>query len=128
MNRIEVEHYKRILQGLLDGLERPPGKLAEIAIENTSEALDQVQNAADRALAIRQLELSSTRLRELKEALERIADGSYGTCLRCDAEISPKRLQALPWAAYCLACQDIADREQSLSVIDEFVSRFVAAH
>jgi DnaK suppressor protein len=45
----------------------------------------------------------------VRTALQRIADGTYGTCFRCEREIAPKRLKALPWAAYCLACQTSAD-------------------
>lgn len=112
MDNKQIAHFRRILEELLEGLEDPFGRRDEIAVENTPDALDQVQNAADRALAIRQLELDSSRLRGLKEALERIEDGSYGTCLRCDGDISLKRLSALPWAAYCIACQDAADHEE----------------
>ena len=34
----------------------------------------------------------------------------YGLCLRCEEEINLKRLVAVPWAAYCLKCQETADR------------------
>ena len=82
MNASQLEEFRQILEELLEGLEDPFGRREEIAVENTPDALDQVQNAADRALAIRQLELDSSRLRGLKNALSRIEDGSYGTCLR----------------------------------------------
>jgi DnaK suppressor protein len=64
-------------------------------------------------LAIRQLELNYSRQRGLREALERIEDGSYGVCLKCDEDISLKRLKVVPWAAFCLRCQESADREES---------------
>jgi DnaK suppressor protein len=119
MDTVQVEEFKHILEGLLAGLEDPFGRREEIAVENTPDALDQVQNAADRALAIRQLELDFNRLRNLKDALERIADGTYGTCLRCDAEISLKRLKAVPWAAFCIGCQEAADHEESEAAVRE---------
>jgi DnaK suppressor protein len=40
------------------------------------------------------------------EALERIEEGSYGQCVACENEINPKRLEAVPWARYCLQCQE----------------------
>ena len=49
-------------------------------------------------------------LRSVTAALLRIKDGSYGLCLNCEELISPKRLQALPWAAYCVPCQEAVDR------------------
>jgi DnaK suppressor protein len=113
MDAIQLQEFKHTLEKLLTGLEDPLLRREEIAVENTPDALDQVQNAADRALAIRQLELDFNRLRSLKDALERVEDGTFGTCLRCDAEISLKRLKAVPWASLCIACQEAADHEET---------------
>ena len=50
-------------------------------------------------------------LREIADALHRIDTGSYGTCMECEEPISPRRLDAVPWARYCVSCQEtIADR------------------
>jgi DnaK suppressor protein len=43
-------------------------------------------------------------------ALERLDAGAYGACLRCGAPIPPERLEALPWAAHCIACQSAIDK------------------
>jgi DnaK suppressor protein len=40
-------------------------------------------------------------------ALARLDAGTFGTCLRCGNDIAPGRLEALPWAAYCIACQKL---------------------
>ena len=45
-------------------------------------------------------------LREIEEALGRLRDGSYGTCLDCGMPVSRKRLEAVPWARYCVSCQE----------------------
>ena len=45
-------------------------------------------------------------LREIQEALTRIDDGEYGHCLECDESISLKRLEAIPWARFCIECQE----------------------
>jgi DnaK suppressor protein len=45
-------------------------------------------------------------LREVNEALERIEEGTYSVCAECDQPISPKRLAAVPWAKYCISCQE----------------------
>jgi DnaK suppressor protein len=47
--------------------------------------------------------------RRVKGALQRIEDGTYGTCLTCEDQISVKRLQAVPWAELCLRCQQGSD-------------------
>ena len=46
----------------------------------------------------------------INEALERIADEEYGTCQNCEKEINPKRLDAIPWARYCLNCQELVEK------------------
>jgi DnaK suppressor protein len=113
MDNIQLQQFKRTIEGLLEESDEPLGHREDIAVESTPDTLDQVQNAAARALAIRQLELNYSRQRGLREALERIEDGSYGVCLKCDEDISLKRLKVVPWAAFCLRCQESADREES---------------
>jgi RNA polymerase-binding transcription factor DksA len=44
--------------------------------------------------------------RQVSEALERIDNGNYGLRLNCGQPIPPKRLAALPWVAFCIACQE----------------------
>jgi DnaK suppressor protein len=60
-------------------------------------------------------------LREVSDALHRIDQDHYGICLECDEPISAKRLEAVPWARYCVACQErIAARIADGEVIDEY--------
>lgn len=43
-------------------------------------------------------------VRRIDAALGRIADGSYGTCVKCGEEIAPARLEALPDTPHCVNC------------------------
>jgi DnaK suppressor protein len=61
-----------------------------------------------RDLALR--DRATAQLALVDDALKRLDDGSYGTCLRCGQLIAPARLEALPWAAHCIACQAEIDR------------------
>lgn len=45
-------------------------------------------------------------LREVDLAIQRLKLRQFGTCLACETEISSKRLHAVPWAKYCVDCQD----------------------
>jgi DnaK suppressor protein len=45
-------------------------------------------------------------LKEVEEALDRIEKNHYGKCLHCGQEISPKRLEVLPFARLCVPCQE----------------------
>lgn len=55
-------------------------------------------------------ENESRQLTEIDEALLRIEDEEYGNCLNCEKAINPKRLQAIPWARYCLDCQELQEQ------------------
>jgi DnaK suppressor protein len=112
MTKTEVEKYKKILEAKLAELSDAVRNRDDIAIEKTPDALDEVQLAGERELAIRNLDRESNLLRQVRGALARIADGSYGICLHCDEEISPKRLNAVPQTAYCITCQEAADRHE----------------
>ncbi len=63
-----------------------------------------------RDLALR--EKNQEHLRQVQAALARIDAGTFGRCLRCGNEIAEARLEALPWAAYCINCQQAIGRER----------------
>ena len=110
MTRNERNHFLTILSAQHDELTRTTGRRDGIAIERTADALDETQFAAQRELTTRSLERESQLLRDVRAAMGRIADGSYGTCLECEEDISHKRLNAVPWAKLCISCQQAADR------------------
>ena len=56
------------------------------------------------------LDLRSRMLKDIDRSLRQLADGTYGVCEGCGEEISSNRLQALPWARYCLTCQELRSR------------------
>lgn len=55
-------------------------------------------------------ENESRQLALIDEALLRVDDNEYGLCQNCEQEISPKRLAAIPWARYCLNCQELVEK------------------
>ena len=55
-------------------------------------------------------------LTEVRAALKRIAEGSYGMCVRCGQPIAQKRLEALPWAAYCIKDEERLEQERSFMI------------
>ena len=88
----------------------------EILIEHSADETDDALRFADRDLAIARCNRASDELRNVRAALRRIDDRTYGVCLRCEEEIGRRRLEALPWAPLCVRCQEIADRDQDLDV------------
>jgi len=119
MTKVEVKKYKEILETKRRELEGNVRNREGIVIEKTPDALDEVQHAGERELAIRNLDRETNLLRNVRGALARIEDGSYGVCLHCEEDINPKRLNAVPWAPYCITCQEMADRRK-----EEFSEEF----
>ena len=67
---------------------------------------DQAQLTHDEFISLRLNSLVHSQLRMVEEALDRLDSGEYGNCLNCEEPIPPKRLMALPWARYCVTCQE----------------------
>jgi DnaK suppressor protein len=123
MAELDLNKIKKILQNKQDELERIVRNRDAITIEKSADALDEVQHASERELAIRNLDRESNLLRNVRAALRRIDDGTFGICMHCEEEISPKRIAAVPWAPYCIQCQEQADRhrEESNDMFDELL-------
>lgn len=111
MSRTEFVRYKAILEAKRAELSAGLLHREDIAIQNAADALDQVQLAGARELAVQNLHRESALLRNIQFALARLEDGSYGLCLHCEREITAKRLEAVPWTPYCIRCQEAADRD-----------------
>jgi len=123
MNQTELNKYRAVLEARQSELSLGLRNREDIAIEKTPDALDEVQLAGERELAIRNLDRESNLLRNVRGALMRLADGSYGICLHCEEEIKPKRLEAVPWTKFCITCQEAADRHEFESAeVDELLA------
>ena len=112
MTKSELNKYRNVLEAKQAELVQLVRNRDGIAIEKSADAFDEVQYATERELAIRNLDRESNLLRNVRAALCRINDGSFGVCLHCEQDISAKRLAAVPWTTFCIQCQEIADRSQ----------------
>ena len=109
MTESERSAYRRLLETKEAELQAGFRRLDRIVIEKAADEVDEMMLAQERDFAIRGLDREAALLREVRAALDRLADGTYGTCLKCDEEISATRMAAVPWAAYCRACQEAID-------------------
>jgi len=108
----EMNGFQEILERKVADLLHTVRRRDGIIIEKSADQMDEIQYATERDLAIRNVDRESNLLRDVKEALRRIHEGSFGTCLECESAISPKRLAAVPWAACCIQCQEAAERDR----------------
>jgi DnaK suppressor protein len=73
--------------------------VADMAVESYTKEFMFGKSSGDRAI-----------LQMIQEALGRINEKSYGICIHCEESIQPKRLEAVPWAQYCLRCQGLQEK------------------
>jgi len=109
MTNTEVNRFRAVLTARVAELERFTRHRDAITVERCADQLDEIQAASQRALAVCNLDREFNQLRDARAALRRIQEGSFGTCQECDEDIHPKRLAAVPWATFCIQCQEAAD-------------------
>ena len=85
-------------------------RLDDITVERAPDPVDELEMLTERESAITLLERDSQLLREIDAALRRIGDEDFGRCAMCGKGIGARRLRAVPWTTYCVACQDEVDR------------------
>lgn len=101
--KVSLRARRAELLAELTRLTEPPPEGSTVSFgkrigEGTTEAVERLSTTATaRAL--------SASLAEIDEALERIADGTYGTCRECGRPIPPERLEALPATSQCVECR-----------------------
>jgi DnaK suppressor protein len=106
----EMNGFQEILERKEADLLHLLRKRDGIVIEESADQMDEIQYATERDLAIRNVDRDSNLLRDVKDALRRIHEGSFGACVECESAINPKRLAAVPWAACCIQCQEAAEQ------------------
>ncbi|HTB14859.1 MAG TPA: TraR/DksA family transcriptional regulator [Bryobacteraceae bacterium] len=109
MTKTEMGRFRRILTAKVGELEGFTRHRDGIAVERSADQLDEIEAASQRALAVCNLDREFNQLRKVHAALRRIEDGCFGICQECEEEIHPKRLAAVPWAPYCIRCQEALD-------------------
>ena len=119
MSNININEFRKVLETKQRELLAGTSDRDEILIQNAAEDFDRLQQQLNREVAIRNLDRESKLLKEVRAALARIEDGSFGVCLRCEEEIPDKRLKAVPWAAYCVPCQESIERQRAAGDSDD---------
>ena len=109
MSKASIESHRQALEAKQTELASSRRHVDGIAVERVADSMDEVVLASERELALRALTREAFMCRLVSAALDRVVAGTFGHCLQCGEPISERRLQALPWAALCLRCQDAMD-------------------
>jgi DnaK suppressor protein len=115
MNKDRLEHYRSLLEARRLNLRASVARTEEDGRE--AQMSDSAQDIADRAASLYQKEFLFARsnndrqfLQMVEHALSNISEGIYGECEHCGNEINERRLEAVPWARHCIACQEKLER------------------
>jgi DnaK suppressor protein len=120
-----LARYRKVLEAKAEEVRRSMSaqKAAQVVarLDVPSDEGDLSQQHHEEWIFLNRNTIDMKLLREVSDALHRIDHDHYGICLECDEPISAKRLEAVPWARYCVACQErIAARIAEGEVIDEY--------
>ena len=113
MSNKRLAEYKELLEAKGQEMSRGFRTRNQIVLPKNPEFEEEAQMGLEQDLAVLDRNLAAAQLRQIWTALDRIDDGTYGTCLSCGVEIQPQRLEAVPWAAYCTRCQETLDMKQA---------------
>jgi len=82
----------------------------ESADDGTEDIVDRANNAYNRELMFSLSDNERATLLQIENALGRMDDGAYGRCSNCGQTINIQRLEAVPWARFCIDCQELAEK------------------
>jgi DnaK suppressor protein len=124
-NGLKVAAYRDMLQKKAEEVRRSMSaqKAAQLVsrLDYPSDEGDLSQQHHEEWIFLNRNTIDMKLLREISDALERIEHGSYGICMDCEEPISVKRLDAVPWARYCVTCQEnIATRAALGERVDDY--------
>ncbi|MFH1176817.1 MAG: TraR/DksA family transcriptional regulator [Acidobacteriota bacterium] len=108
--KVVREHLETKRKEFLDGVARARAKGAVEAEVGAPDIADRASSAFQREFSFFLSENESHILHLIEEALVRLDSGRYGSCINCQETIEEARLQAIPWARHCIACQELQDR------------------
>lgn len=109
------QHFKKLLrQRLKESLEKTQDTRPDITegMDRLPDKMDQASLASDMGFALRIREREARLIAKIRDALERLEDGTFGICEDCGEEIPLKRLRARPVTTLCIGCKKEQEAEE----------------
>ena len=110
MDKKRLDHFRKILETRQQELRRMVVRTEQ---DGRAQDLDTAQDIADRAASsynkeflFHQSNTDRQLLQMVENALDRLREGVFDQCVSCGDDINGKRLEAVPWTRYCIACQE----------------------
>ena len=117
MDPKDVEFFRELLNGMLqDILKKGEETIEDMTdtVEVYADPADRATAESDRAFTLRLRDRERRLIKKVKEALDRIDDGTYGECVECGEDISVARLKARPVTTLCIKCKSKQEADENL--------------
>jgi len=115
MNEKQLAHFKdkldRISGDILSGADRTISEMTDHS-DNYPDPTDRASAESDRSFELRIRDRERKLLNKIKEAIERIDNGTYGICDECGDDIAAERLEARPVTTYCIECKTRQEQDE----------------
>jgi DnaK suppressor protein len=102
----------KMREELVQEIGRRSKATTEAGAQDIGDILDSVSEERTRELDMILTDREKRKLHQIDDALDRIDDGTYGQCDECGVKIPKARLKVLPFAKYCVECQEKNEREE----------------
>jgi DnaK suppressor protein len=113
MDNAKLDHFKDLLlqkRNALEGFVQRNEDYGREKDQNSQDITDMAVESYTRDFLFGKSAGDRRALRDIQDALARIDGRTYGFCANCDDEINPRRLEAVPWAAMCVKCQELLEK------------------
>ncbi|HOO91178.1 MAG TPA: RNA polymerase-binding protein DksA [Syntrophales bacterium] len=110
-----MEYFRELFKQKIDGLLGEAGKTVSDMTDGTEsfpDVTDRASQESDRNFELRIRDRERKLVKKLKEALQRIDDGTFGVCEMCGKKISEKRLLARPVTTLCITCKTLQEKQE----------------
>ncbi|MEM7350980.1 MAG: TraR/DksA family transcriptional regulator [Acidobacteriota bacterium] len=119
-NKVEKLHSPTVIASLRDSLDAKRRQMLDLyehdvqagqqsTDDNSDDFADRANNSFNRELMFSLSDIERQMLIHIEDAYQRLEEGSYGRCIHCERPIGLPRLKALPWARYCIGCQELEE-------------------
>ena len=108
MKKKDLQHFKELLNDRLRDLESQADDTVSGMVsekETFPDPTDRASHEANRSFMLRIRDREHKLIKKIRKALERIDNGTYGICDKCEENISTKRLKARPVTTQCIDCK-----------------------
>lgn len=116
MNAKDLKRFQTILeesrQSLLQSAKRTLLEESTFDTDDLPDEIDLASSEYNQSMVFRLRDREKFLLRKIEKALDRIREGSFGVCERCEEDINLKRLEARPVTTLCIRCKEEQEKKE----------------